>query len=226
MISTHPPLVHRVFGVLCLLLTVLGWFALLHHPTLSGTNTTELQASLQRVYRPLIWVHAGMIAVSMLLAICMSHYSHWRAARSSSGAWNAAANVIYSFATLGMCLAALINGFVAPTWLEGLPPDASHAGIARVLWVLNQKLTLWSGLSMFAAICCWAQDWCWDSALGIKQRLFGAVLTCLAVFGARWLVGQSAKLDVHVMQMLWLIVSAWFIAAALALITVKLDSQE
>jgi hypothetical protein len=28
MISTHPPMVHRVFGVLCLLLTVLGWFAL------------------------------------------------------------------------------------------------------------------------------------------------------------------------------------------------------
>jgi hypothetical protein len=216
--------VHRFIGVLCLVLSLIGIFVLLHHPTLAGGTTLAVQASLKRVSGALIWVHAGMISISMLLAICMAHYSQWRATQSRSGAWSSAANVIFLIGTVALCLAALINGFVAPAWLERLAVHESREGIASVLWIFNQKLTMWGGLSMLAAIVFWSQDWCWDGTLASQQRAYAALQSLLAIITANWLVEQSAHLGVHAMQALWVVISLWLVSAGEALLRTQSKS--
>ncbi len=216
--------VHRLIGVLLLVLSLLGIFVLLHHPTLAGSTTFAVQASLKRISSAIIWVHAAMISISMLLAICMKHYSQWRATKSRAGAWSSAANEIFLIGTVALCLAALINGFVAPAWLEQLAVHESREGIASVLWIFNQKLTMWGGLSMLAAIVFWSQDWCWDSTLGRKQRAIAALQSLLAIVTAIWLVEQSAHLGVHAMQALWVVISLWLVSAGVALLCTQSKS--
>lgn len=203
-------------GALALILgtvAMLGVMAL--HP--SGVPHT---ADAGRIVLLGIVVHGVAIAFAPVLTFGM-----FALTRSIGFATPAAslAFFFYLFGAIAVMLAATMSGLVAPRLIQaltaatGADKDLLH-GLLRLEWYLNQSFaTLHVGF-FSAALVLYAFAWPEKGALAAAIQIAG-FLVGIGVFG--WLVSGTLTLNVHGMGAVVIAQGAWFILAAIGLLSRK-----
>ncbi|MBP6014848.1 MAG: hypothetical protein KBA31_21680 [Alphaproteobacteria bacterium] len=127
----------------------------------------------------------------------------------------------YLFGAIMVVLAATMSGFVATKLIElqlaasGTDRDMLHA-ILRLEWILNQSFATLHVVLFSAAIALYAFAWPDKGALAAAVKIVGFIVG-IGVFA--WLVSGTLTLNVHGMGAVVILQGAWFVLAAVALLS-------
>jgi hypothetical protein len=174
---------------------VLGFVALLHHPTgesihAAGDPATKLALNSL--------VHAGMLAITLVLTACLAQYTGdrgWGRLLPRTGF------LLFAAGAIAACGAALVNGFVVPDLMRSGHADET---IGAALWAGNQRLMAFAGFTFAGAVGCWALDLLRTPG----ARVFAGIGLVLAVAETIWQLHIGSRFDVHAMQGFWVWLSA------------------
>jgi hypothetical protein len=172
-----------------------GFVALLHHPTGAAVHAATDPGPMLALNGA---VHAGMLAIVALLAVCLAQYTGdrgWHRLLPRSGF------LLFAAGALAAGGAALVNGFIAPDLLRAGDDDAA---VRAALWAANQRLMAVAGFALAAATGAWALDLLRSPGL----RVFAWIGVALALAEVVWQIRIDSRFDVHAMQGFWLWLSA------------------
>jgi hypothetical protein len=199
---------------------LLGSIGVAHHPIFHRADAASAGTFAQISTLNTV-VHAALIMVMLVIALCMAQYSAMRQQQRAQGdlvnpssALTRSAMLLFGFGTLALCFAGLINGFIAPDLMNASASDMANPAYAhpaqplllRACWVANQRLMALGGFSFAAAVALWA----WDLLRHTPQhRSLGWLGLALALAEVLWQLAQSSKFDVRNLQLFWLWFCVW-----------------
>jgi hypothetical protein len=184
-----------------------------NHPTISASELTgQVTESLKEIQTNGL-VHGGLIIGLILNLLAFNIYS---ASRRTSSLAVKTAMVTYLFSTLFMAIAALMNGFIFPAFLNDIATNQSdllqYTPIIKTYsWNINQTLAGASVLGTSAAIILWSIDLLNTNLMQKLVAILGVfigLIICLSMLSGQLHLGLEGMAYVVFAQNLWYIAFA------------------
>jgi len=212
LVNSNATASQRKTAITLITVNVLSLFAMAHHPTAHGESGTGLLNALVAMGGLNQFIHGALIATTLITWLCLVEFStsgfkHWLVRN---------ALLLYSFGTLAMTGAALINGFVSIRLADQLlhaSADLQQGGplLLQFSWAVNQTLVGFAVIAMCAGIACWSLHLCSGSK---HARILGIAGLIMAItqIGMQWI--HHGNYDVHQMMVFVVWHALWCIAIA------------
>jgi hypothetical protein len=188
-------------------------FLMAHHPTIIATDLSGQLTENHREIQINGFVHGGLVVAIILNLLAFTIYS---ASRSTSSLAVKTGLITYSFSALLMAIAALMNGFIFPAFLDDIstyqPELLQFTPVIRVYsWNINQALANTSVIGSSAAIVFWSIN-LFSTRLLQKVVAIMGVLIGLAICVS--IVSGGLHLDIKGMAFVVFAHSLWNLALA------------
>lgn len=148
----------QISGIILAISSTLSFAVILHHPTISAHELSLQVAENANEMTINGLVHGGLIGCLLVNLLAFTLYSNHRGMANISVL---AAFLMYSSSALLMIIAALINGFVYPQFLQQIaccqPDLLEYTPLIKTFsWNVNQTLASASVIGTAIATACWS----------------------------------------------------------------------
>ncbi|MFT6268649.1 MAG: hypothetical protein ACJAVV_001464 [Alphaproteobacteria bacterium] len=208
----------QIAGIIIVFSSILSITLMTHHPTISANDiSTQVTETISEVKLNKI-VHGGLISLLILNFAAFTIYS---ISRGIQNLLVLIALLAYAMSTVMMTGAALINGFVFPSFLQDIAQDHQHllefTPLIKVFsWNINQTFASASVVATSCAISLWSLNLfhanLFQKLVAIMGLSVGIAITVLMLGG--WL-----ELDLMGMTAVVLVQSVWNMGIAYLLIS-------
>ncbi len=205
---------HQLAAGLLIGAAALALLAMAHHPTAHGASTAETMAVMARIAPLNSFIHGVLIVLTLLILALLEQFATHRVRRPGLAR---AGRTLYLLDSMGMVLAALINGFAVPALaISNAPVPGSNdwGPVLQFAWQLNQAAAGFGTIAYAVAIGLWSADLA--AARGFA-RIVGAYGLLLAVVVAVAVGSGKLSLDVSGFGMALAAFSLWQIGAGAVL---------
>lgn len=188
-------------------------FLMAHHPT---TIATDLSGQLTENHREIQingLVHGSLVVAIIINLLAFTIYS---ASRNKASLAVKTALITYSFSALLMVIAALMNGFIFPAFLDDIatyqPELLQFTPVIKVYsWNVNQVLANASVIGSSAAIVCWSINLL---STRLSQKIVAVMGISIGSAICVSIVSGSLHLDIKGMAFVVFAHSLWNLALA------------